>query len=161
MLLWFGALLWAAAASPASWSGKVVAVNDGDTLEILQARAAVKVRLHGIDCPERGQPYGARARQAAAALAFGKMVEVRPVTKDRYGRIVAEVLLPDGSSLNETLVRQGYAWWFREYAPRDARLRLLEEKARDERLGLWADPNPIPPWLWRKAARAAPSARAR
>jgi endonuclease YncB( thermonuclease family) len=151
ILLW--AALWAHAAPPEAWSGKVVAIKDGDTLEVLWGREAVRVRLHGIDCPEQGQPFGERARQAAGALAAGKTVQVLPRSTDRYGRVVANVLLPDGQSLNEALVRMGLAWWFREYAPRDTRLRLLEEKARQERLGLWAEASPAPPWLWRKAAR--------
>jgi endonuclease YncB( thermonuclease family) len=153
MLIWLGALL-LAAAPPAGWTGKVSGVADGDTVEVMRAGAAVRVRLFGIDSPERNQPFGTRARQMAAKLAFGQTVQVRPRSQDRFGRVVAEVILPDGTSLNETLVGQGMAWWYRDFARRETRLRLLEEQAREQRLGLWADSDPVPPWVWRKTARS-------
>lgn len=143
----------AAAALPlaaSGWSGRVVRVADGDTLEVLRGRETVRVRLHGVDCPELGQAYGQRARQRTGELAMGRAVEVREVERDRFGRVVAEVLLPGGESLNRKLVAEGLAWWFRDYAPRDVELRLLEEKAREARRGLWADPRPEPPWKWRR-----------
>lgn len=133
------------------WTGRVVRVSDGDTLEVLRGRETVRIRLHGIDCPELGQPFGQRARQRTGDLAMGKTVTVRPVEDDRFGRVVAEILLPGGASLNRKLVEEGLAWWFRQYAPRDVELRLLEEKARDARRGLWADRHPVPPWKWRSA----------
>jgi endonuclease YncB( thermonuclease family) len=132
-----------------AWTGKVVGVKDGDTLEIMNGRTAVVVRLHGIDCPEHGQPFGREARRAASELAFGKTVTVLPRNRDRYGRTVASVTLPGHSDLAHTLLARGLAWWYRKYAPRDANLRLLEENARDRRLGLWSDLAPIPPWSWR------------
>lgn len=149
-------LLLAAAALPLcvaqDWTGRVVRVSDGDTLEVLRGREKVRIRLHGIDCPELGQPFGQRARQRTGDLAMGKTVTVRPVENDRFGRVVAEILLPGGASLNRRLVEEGLAWWFRQYARRDVELRLLEEKARDARRGLWADRQPVPPWKWRSAS---------
>lgn len=79
-------------------------------------------------------------------LAFGKEVTISQVEKDRYGRTVAEVILPDGRSLGH----KGFAWWFRRYAPADKELERLEASARTARVGLWSQPNPIPPWSWRK-----------
>lgn len=75
------------------------------------------VRLHGIDAPEKGQPFGAGARAFTAGLAFGKTVVVQIHDRDRYGRTVADVVLPDGWRLNQQVVRAGYAWWFRRYSP--------------------------------------------
>jgi micrococcal nuclease len=111
------------------FSGKVVGVTDGDTITVLHERTPVKVRLHGIDCPESGQDFGTRAKQATSELAFGKLVTVRPVDTDRYGRTVALVVLPDGRTLNHELVRSGLAWWFRKYAPGDVTLERLETEA--------------------------------
>jgi micrococcal nuclease len=90
--------------------GNVVGILDGDTLSVLREGKAVKVRLHGIDTPERQQPFGTRARQYTGELAFNQVVTVLVRDTDRYGRMVGEVLLPDGRSLNQELVRAGLAW---------------------------------------------------
>lgn len=111
---------------------------------------AEQIRLAGIDCPERMQPFSTKAKQATSTLSFGKEVTVEPDTKDRYGRTVALVRLPDGVQLNEELVRQGMCWWYRKYAPHDGRLRDLEDTARAEKRGLWIEGNPVPPWEFRK-----------
>lgn len=133
---------------------RVVHVSDGDTVVVLTSgREEVKIRLHGIDCPEAKQPFGQAAKRQTLALAGGKEVTVLPMDTDRYGRTVGEVLLPDGTSLNRTLVATGYAWWYQKYAPRDAELAALEAEARRQRRGLWSDSNPIPPWEWRKLQR--------
>ncbi len=137
-----------------TFTGKVVGVSDGDTISVMREGRAVKVRLHGIDCPEKKQPFGTKAKWVTSDLAFGKEVEVRIKDTDRYGRIVGEVILPDGVSLNKDLVHAGLAWWYRKYAPNDRTLKALEAGARDEKKGLWADSNPIPPWEWRKRERA-------
>ena len=112
-------------------------------------KTQVKIRLAGIDAPETGQDYGSRAKQAASELAFGKDVTIRPTDTDRYGRTVAEVILPDGKSLNRELVGQGLAWWYSKYAPGDRELERLESEAKANKSGLWAQPNPVAPWDWR------------
>lgn len=145
-------LAWSAAAF-ADFSGKVVAVKDGDTLEVMKEGAAVRVRLYGIDCPEKGQAFGERAKQFASGLAFGKAVKVIEKNRDRYGRTVGEVILEDGRSLNRELVRAGLAWWYRQYAKKDAELEALEREAREAKAGLWADADPVPPWNWRRGKR--------
>jgi endonuclease YncB( thermonuclease family) len=134
----------------ADFLAKVIGISDGDTLTVLKAdRTQAKIRLHGIDAPETGQDFASRAKQAASALAFGQTVTIAPHGTDRYGRTVAEVVLPDGRSLNRELVRQGMAWWFRAYTPNDRELERLESEAREAKRGLWSQPNPIPPWDWR------------
>jgi micrococcal nuclease len=142
----------------ADYPAKVVGVTDGDTLTVLTARnTQVRIRLAGIDAPEAGQDFGTRAKQAASSLAFGKAVTISERDTDRYGRTVAEVILPDGRSLNREMVGQGMAWWYRKYAANDTVLARLEAEARRERRGLWTEPGPVPPWDWRKGAGTPPS----
>jgi micrococcal nuclease len=130
------------------WSGRVCGVTDGDTISVLQDGRAVKLRLYGIDCPEKHQAFGMRARQFTSSLAFGKEVEVRPVDRDRYGRLIAWVYVGP-RCLNEELLRAGFAWHFKRYS-RDSHLAELELQARTARSGLWRDPEPTPPWEFRK-----------
>lgn len=130
--------------------GQVVGVIDGDTFEVLRNGKAERIRLSGIDCPEKGQAYGQKAKQAASALVFGKAVTLHTFEKDRYGRTIADVVLPDGLNVNQELVKQGWCWWYRKYAPGDTVLEGLENEAREARRGLWVDPHPMPPWKWRK-----------
>jgi len=136
--------------------GRVVGVTDGDTITVLVDGRARVVRLLGIDAPERRQAYGERAKQFTATLAFGKTVRVQLRERDRYERLLAEVFLPDGRSLNQELVRAGYAWWFRRYS-RDPILARLESEARDARRGLWAGRQPVPPWDFRRHPSGIPT----
>lgn len=129
-------------------SAKVIGIKDGDTIELLLGGRPVTVRLNGIDCPEKHQAYGQRAKQFTSDKCFGKTVSLRSSGTDRYGRTLGEIILPDGKSLNRELLRNGYAWWYRQYSS-DQSLAALEQQARSQRLGLWQDPNPIPPWDFR------------
>jgi endonuclease YncB( thermonuclease family) len=143
--------------------GKVVGVTDGDTLTVLVDQTQLKVRLAEIDTPERGQPWGARAKQALSDLVFGRSVKIEVQDTDRYGRAIAR-LHRDGLDVNRTLVRQGHAWVYRQYS-QDASLLEDENDAHEARRGLWSLPQtPTPPWEWRRAAgtpaRAAPAGRA-
>jgi endonuclease YncB( thermonuclease family) len=135
------------------FSGKVVAVVDGDTLSVLLDGKAAKIRLHGIDTPEKAQAFGTRARQFTSELVFGQTVTVRVHDTDRYGRLVGEVLLPNGRSLNHELVAAGLAWWYKRYAPNDATLAKLEAEAKAAKRGLWSDPHAVAPWTWRRQRR--------
>jgi micrococcal nuclease len=130
------------------FTGRVVGVTDGDTITVLHDNHPATVRLVGIDAPEKGQAYGQRAKQFAALLAFDQTVTVRVSGHDRYARLLGEVILPGGRSLNQELVRAGFAWWFRKYS-RDLTLAHLEQEAREARRGLWADPSPEAPWAYR------------
>ena len=136
-----------------SVTGEVVVVKDGDTIVVLKDQEQITVRLGGIDCPESAQAFGAKAKQTASDLCFGKQVTLKTTGKDRYGRTLADVILPDGRSLNQELVRSGYAWWYRKYS-KDERLGKLEAEAREQKRGLWSDAKPIAPWDWRAARRA-------
>jgi micrococcal nuclease len=152
------ALLPPAGASGEAFTGRVVGILDGDILSVLREGKAVKVRLHGVDTPEKAQAFGTQARKFTSDFAFQQMVTVVVQTTDRYGRLVGEVLLPDGRSLNQELVQAGMAWWYRRYAPHDTTLAQLEAAARAATRGLWADATPTPPWEWRKGQRAASQA---
>lgn len=100
----------------AAFVGKVVGVIDGDSLRVMHEGNAEQIRLLGVDCPEKRQPFGTRAKEYTSELAFGQDVTVYGDKRDRYGRRLAEVLLPDGRSLNQELIKAGLAWWFRKYS---------------------------------------------
>ena len=134
----------------ADFTGPVIRVLDGDTIEVLHNQHPERIRLSAIDCPEKGQAFGKRAKQAASELVFGKEVTVRTYGHDKYKRIIGDVILPNGPNLNQELVKDGWCWWYRKYAPGDTVLERLESEAREARKGLWADPQPLPPWEWRK-----------
>ena len=132
------------------FSGEVVGVADGDTITVMHNGKGERIRLHGIDCPEKRQAFGKKAKQFTSELVFGKTITVTVLDVDRYGRTVGEVILPDGPVLNHELVRAGLAWWYRKYAPDDGTLAQLEADARAAKRGLWADAEPVPPWEWRR-----------
>lgn len=138
--------------APAPGGDKVVAVKDGDTIELLRNGQTVTVRLYGVDAPEKNQDFGHRAKQFASDLAFNKTVRLIVHNTDRYGRTVGTIILPDGRSLNEELVKNGFAWHYKEYA-KDKNLENLETDARRFKRGLWQDPNPTAPWEFRKVKR--------
>jgi len=129
--------------------GKVTSVKDGDTIEILQHRKAYRIRLNGIDCPEKRQAYGMQAKQFTAKLCFGKTVSAKVYNQDRYKRYVADIILPNGSVLNKELLRAGLAWHYKHYS-KDKVLAALEEEAKAKKAGLWADKAPVPPWKYRR-----------
>jgi endonuclease YncB( thermonuclease family) len=147
------ALLLLIAAPPDTFTGKVTAITDGDSIKVLHEKTEVTIRLAGIDCPELGQAFGQQAKKQTSKLSFGKMVTVQAKGKDRYGRTLADVILPGGRSLNQELVRSGYAWWYRKYS-KDESLGKLEAEAREQKRGLWSDAKPTAPWDWRAARRA-------
>lgn len=135
-------------------TGKVIGISDGDTIKILtEDKQELRIRLNGIDCPEKKQAFGTKARQFTSDMVFGKTVSVRYKSKDRYGRILGDVILNDSINLNYELVRAGYAWWYRQYAKKDTVLEQLENEARIAKRGLWADKNPVAPWEYRKMKR--------
>ena len=142
----------------ATITGRVVSVHDGDTLTVLEGTTQIKVRLSEIDAPELKQRYGRRATLAIVVRLLGRQVAIEPAGKDRYGRILGTVFLgPD--SVNLWLVRNGWAWRYDRYSKSES-LKAAQDVAKNSKLGLWADPNPIPPWEWRKQKSPAPASRA-
>jgi len=147
-----------AAAQAEQWRGKIVGVADGDTLTLLdEHRQQHRIRIDGIDAPERSQPFGQRARQSLAALAQGREAVADCPKIDKYGRSVCRVLV-DGLDVGLEQVRRGLAWHYVRYAREQspqARVEYAraEQTARSERGGLWSFRDPTPPWDYRRAAR--------
>jgi endonuclease YncB( thermonuclease family) len=135
--------------SAADFEGKVISVLDGDTIEVLHDKKPERIRLYGIDCPEKGQPFGQKAKQATSALLFGKDVKIESHGTDKHRRTLGTLF--DGNlNVNQQLVKDGWCWWFSKYVPKDAVLKQLEQEAKDAKKGLWADSDPVPPWLYRR-----------
>ena len=150
--LWIFVLICFWPLSAHAWMAKVVSVTDGDTIKVYNAeQGQVKIRLYGIDTPEKGQPYGKAAGKHLSSLIAGAMVEVETVTTDRYGRTVG-IVWDEETNINQEMVRAGYAWVYRRYCdkPFCSEWLLLEDNARSSRIGLWQEPNPVPPWEWRR-----------
>lgn len=127
----------------ADFPARVVGVSDGDTLTVLTAeKRQVKLRLHAVDAPESGQPFGSRAKQAASEMAFGKQVTVREMDTDRYGRTVAEVFLPDGKSLNREMVRVVMPTGTRNTPPQTANWPRSKPRRRRRNAAFGASPVP-------------------
>ena len=149
--------------------GRVTGIADGDTLYVLDdARKSHKIRLLGIDAPERGQAFGERSKQSLAKLAYRQQVSVEWQGRDTYGRILGRVRVaatdcrqgdcPKTVDANLEQVRLGLAWWNKKFAdtqfPGDAQAyETAEREARAARTGLWSESNPVPPWRWRYANR--------
>jgi len=123
----------------------LVSVLEGNTLEVLRNNKAERIRLSGIDCPEKGQADGKRAKQAASELVFWDDVTSQMHGKDKYERTIADVLLPDGTLVNHTLVKDGWCWCYRKYALLDTKSEGLEQSVREGRKGLWANLSSVPP----------------
>jgi endonuclease YncB( thermonuclease family) len=135
-------------------SGQVVGVADGDTLTLLdKAHQQHKIRLAGIDAPEKAQAFGQVGKQKLSELCYLKQATVEVINTDRYGRTVGDVTC-DGIHANEEMVRGGYAWAYRQYSKGFEYLFPIEEQAKLARLGLWKDASPTPPWDWRRSKRS-------
>ena len=138
-------------------SGEVTAVTDGDTIKVMVNGVEKKIRLYGVDTPEKrgNQPYWKEARDFTNEYCMGKNVTLDVKNTDRYGRTIAWVFVEGKEiSLNEALVENGLAWWYEYYAKRDYNLRDAEIRAKKKKLGIWgASVAPINPYLWRKGQR--------
>ena len=135
------------------FTGKVIKIVDGDTYDILLNNNITKrIRMEGIDAPERGMAFYKSAKDYLGALCFGQVLRVEQTSNDRYGRTVAKSFLSNGHELSLQMVEAGYAWHFKKYST-DAQLANAELKARENHLGLWADENPVAPWDNRKMKR--------
>lgn len=131
---------------------KVIKISDGDTIMVLtEDKRVVRVRLFGVDTPEKGQERGKQAADFTKSIAALQNVDVQEMGVDRYGRLDGKVTLPDGKILNAELVTNGWAWVYRDYCK--AAWEKLEAQARAKRVGLWQDKNPQAPWEWRREQR--------
>jgi endonuclease YncB( thermonuclease family) len=147
-------LMVVAPAMAAEFKGQVIRVLDGDTIEVLHEEKPERIRLYGIDCPEKGQAFGQKAKQATSSLLFGKDVRIESHGRDKHGRTLGTVF--DGElNVNQDLVKEGWCWWFRKFVPKDRVLQQFEQEAKDAKKGLWADPNPVAPWLYRRLEMGA------
>lgn len=135
------------------YQAKVVGVSNGDTIKVLHNGEQIRIRLYGIDTPEKKQAFGQRTKQFTADNVAGRTVMITTMDIDRYGRTVA-LVRPVGAdtTLNEVLVRLGYAWVYRKYCKADfcADWITYEQAAQSSGRGLWSDKDPIPPWEFRR-----------
>lgn len=164
-----GLLLVTLCAQAAELDGKVVGISDGDTITVLDAtRTQHKVRVAGIDAPEKGQAFGQRSKENLSGLVFGKTVRVEWSKVDRYGRKVAKVWVAEPGCLQSSCpttvdaglaqITVGMAWWYRKYAGEQSaedrgRYEVEETEAKARQAGLWRDAEPMPPWDWRRSRR--------
>lgn len=162
-------LAFAVATGAFELEGRVVGVADGDTVTVLDARRVQhRIRLAGIDAPEKGQPFGQRSKQNLSALVFGRPVRIEWHKQDRYGRKVGKVWIAAPDCLNQSCPKTvdanlaqlavGLAWWHRDYASEQpaadrGRYEFAEADSRKRQVGLWADRAPLPPWEWRRQRR--------
>ncbi|HDN7368046.1 TPA: thermonuclease family protein [Salmonella enterica subsp. enterica serovar Chester] len=128
--------------------GKVIRVLDGDTIEVLQDKKPVRIRLANIDAPEKKQAFGRWSANQLKALLAAQPVTVTYTQTDRYGRIIGRVFTTNGTEASRFMVQSGAAWVYERYNT-DKSLPALQREAQEQKRGLWADTNPVPPWEWR------------
>jgi endonuclease YncB( thermonuclease family) len=135
--------------------GRVVGVSDGDSVTVIDAKKTqFKIRLAGIDAPEKAQAYGQKAKESLSDLVFGKQVDVEWSKQDRYGRTVGKIML-GGVDINLEQIKRGMAWHYKEYQNEQSledrvAYAQSELKAQDKKMGLWRDPAPIQPEVFRQ-----------
>ncbi|MBQ4819619.1 thermonuclease family protein [Aquimarina sp. MMG016] len=138
---------------PSKFFAKVIGVKDGDTLEVLYEKEPIIIRLEHIDCPEKKQPFGQKAKQFTSDFCFGKEVKVINKGKyDRYRRLIATIEYK-GKTLNKEIVSNGFGLHFKKYS-KDTTYTLLEDQARLQKKGIWSDEKMIAPWLYRKRKKS-------
>lgn len=131
-------------------TGKVIGIKDGDTVEVIDNLSKTTIlRLAEVDCPEKKQPFGAKAKQFTSDAIYLKTVKYIVTNKDRYGRSVAKIFYKN-KYLSAEIIKNGMGWQYKKYST-SQELALFEQQARSRRIGLWIDPNPVYPSEWRKA----------
>jgi micrococcal nuclease len=146
-------MLAATALSDDLMTARVVGVADGDNITVLTPlNKQIMIRLYGIDCPAEEQAFGVQAKQFTSGQCFGMTIQYRLMGIDRFDRTIAIVFLEDGRELNLEILKAGFAWHYERYAKRQEYVDA-EAEARKAGVGLWADPNPTPPWNWRQEKR--------
>lgn len=136
-------------------AGKVVAVLDGDTLELMESGKAIRVRLANIDAPEKSQPYGQASKQSLSDMCYGRDAQLQKQSIDQYGRTVG-IIMCGGIEANRAQVERGMAWVYTMYN-RDPSLVQLQNNAKQVSSGLWRDANPTPPWDYRHGTPPHPT----
>lgn len=150
------AIMFGFSVNAAQLKGKVVKVSDGDTITVLDSsKKQHRIRLTGIDAPEKKQPFGERSRQSLASMVAGQIVTIEWEDQDRYGRILGKVITPDGQDANLVQIQRGMAWHYKQFEktrPRNESkaYAAAQEDAKAKAIGLWKDKNQTPPWEWRK-----------
>ena len=133
------------------FSARVIGVTDGDTITVLQGQTQVKVRLEGIDAPEKSQAFGSKSKAELSSLVYSKTVTVQKTGTDNYGRTLARINV-NGKDAAEFMLSKGMAWHYKEYS-KDQTLSEMEQKARTAKLGLWSEENALAPWEFRRRQR--------
>lgn len=152
-------LIFASFASADVISGRVVGVADGDTITILDGtNTQHKIRLNGIDAPEKSQAFGNVSKRSLSEMVINQQVDVDWLKEDRYGRKVGKVLL-NNEDVNLKQIKRGLAWYFKKYksdVAQEDRITYVQaqQEAEENKTGLWVDPNPIPPWDFRKQKKS-------
>lgn len=154
------AVLWLGVLHAGELVGRVVGVTDGDTVTVLDDQLTQhKIRLTGIDAPEKAQAFGQRSKEALSSLVFSRRVTVEFEKQDRYGRTVGKVVV-DGLDANLAMVSAGMAWHYKKYQAEQSPADRLsyaeaEQEAREVRRGLWRDSIATAPWDWRRNKRSS------
>ena len=131
-----------------AFDAKVITVSDGDTIQVINQSLKIKVRLAGIDTPELRQMYGYEAKDILSEKILNKIVTIKGISKDRYGRLIGDIFLND-RWINFELVKEGFAWHYKKYSA-DIKLSEAEKEAKARGIGIWSQINPIAPWDYRK-----------
>lgn len=154
----FSQLVYAKATLAGTLQGRVIGIADGDTVTVLDAsNTQFKIRLLGIDAPEKKQAFGKKSKESLSVLVYNKTVSVEYNKRDKYGRIVGKILVA-GIDANLEQVKAGLAWHYKKYQKEQqvedrAKYAQSEEQAKAAKRGLWAESNPTPPWEFRKVYR--------
>jgi micrococcal nuclease len=134
-------------------SAKVIRIKDGDTVEVIdKQKNTVTLRLAEVDCPEKKQPFGTKAKQFTSDLVYLKTIKYIVTNKDRYGRYIAKIYF-ENKYLSAEIIKKGMGWQYKKYST-SKELAKFEQQARSKKIGLWIDPNPIYPSEWRKAKKS-------
>jgi micrococcal nuclease len=132
---------------------RVIGISDGDTIKVLSAdKQQIKCRLFGIDAPESRQSFGQASKNSLSDMVFGKDVKVEILDQDQYGRSVCRIIL-NGVDVNKVQLQRGFAWFYARYSD-DVSYAAAERTARQQKLGLWSEPNQTPPWFFRRNQKA-------
>lgn len=142
------------ALTPPSYTlkGKAVRIVDGDTFDLLVDKTTHRIRLAGIDAPEKGQAFGTASKQLLGAFCAGELLTVVVTNTDRNKRKIAEVYTADNKWINKEMIAKGMAWHFVQYS-KSKELATAQQQARKQAIGLWSINNPVAPWEWRKQKR--------